>query len=164
MHATTFYILSHTSHPVDGIYRGMGRTAHPYMVWSQVLENPLWEVDSMRTTLALQSLLRTPLKTLLTFLLLASTSYMLFYNAAEFAVTSREFERAAGFYQGVGMVEAGEMPKNEHLYDGYRHNLVVEELHTAGTEAFIYADGRIARQPTISSKPCDDRSASLRRL
>ena len=92
----------------------------------------------MKILLSVKTLLRAPLKTLLTLLLLAATSYMLFFNAAEYAVTSREFKRTKASYRGVGHVEAQAFaPKR--VMPIFRNNWP----SVSGTDAFLYADERV---------------------
>jgi hypothetical protein len=57
--------------------------------------------------LAIKTVLRSPLKTLLTFILLTAASFMLVYSAADYAMTAREYRRAYGRYRGIGSVEYG---------------------------------------------------------
>ncbi len=59
----------------------------------------------MRKTVAFKMLFRSPLKTLLTFLLIAAASFTLFSRAAEYAVTSRETEKAESFYHRVAALD-----------------------------------------------------------
>ncbi len=59
----------------------------------------------MRRSVSLKILLRTPLKTLLTFLLIAAASYALFSRAVDHAVTAREADRAEDFYHGVAALD-----------------------------------------------------------
>lgn len=54
--------------------------------------------EVMKKSTALKSLLRAPLKTLLTFLLIAAASFALFSRVTDFAVTMRENKQAEGFY------------------------------------------------------------------
>jgi hypothetical protein len=97
----------------------------------------------MKLSLMAKCLLRTPFKTLLMFLLLAATSYMLFLNVAEYAVTAREFERVASFYQGVGAVEA-EAPQHKspglqmHTSDGQ---------YSFAFDIYLYTDDRVSHNP-----------------
>lgn len=55
----------------------------------------------MRTSIAMKSLLRSPVKTLLTFLLIASASFALFSRVTDYAVTTREAENARSLYHAV---------------------------------------------------------------
>ena len=59
----------------------------------------------MKTSLAMKTLYRSPVKTILTFVLLGTVMFALFTQAAENAVTSRELASAAEQYYGVGTVE-----------------------------------------------------------
>ena len=67
------------------------------------LPDPKW---AMRPSLSFKTLLRTPLKTLLTFLLLAAASFALFSRVAEYSMISREMDRAAEHYYGVAVIDA----------------------------------------------------------
>jgi len=91
----------------------------------------------MRTSLSIRTLMRTPLKTLLMFLLLTATSYMLFFSVVEYSVTAREFERTAGFYKGVGAAEAASptisAPSMQCSYG---------IIPAPGTDVYLYADAR----------------------
>ena len=59
----------------------------------------------MRNSLALKTLLRSPVKTLLTFLLIAAASFALFSRITDYAVTSREAANAESFYHGVAALD-----------------------------------------------------------
>ena len=71
----------------------------------------------MRSIFSLKALLRTPVKTLITFLLLAAVSFAFFSRVSEYAVTSRELNRIATGYQGVGMIEREAPPRVDFSYD-----------------------------------------------
>ena len=92
--------------------------------------------------LSIKTLVRTPLKTLVTFLLLAATSYMLFFNAAEYAVTSREFKRTKASYMGIGAVETRAF-KPLPIRSSSPNN----KPSISGADAFLYADSRVAKNP-----------------
>ena len=62
----------------------------------------------MRLSLAIRTLFRSPIRTLLTFVLLAAAAFMLVYSAADYALTSREYNKAVKSYRGIGTVERGE--------------------------------------------------------
>ena len=59
----------------------------------------------LRPVHALKALYRSPVRTLLTFILLAVVSFEFFTQTAEHTVTAREITNAAGQYRGVGAVE-----------------------------------------------------------
>lgn len=59
----------------------------------------------MRKTIALKSLLRSPVKTILTFLLIASASFALFSRVTDYAVTTRETKNAENLYQAVASLD-----------------------------------------------------------
>lgn len=59
----------------------------------------------MRKTIALKSLLRAPVKTLLTFLLIAAASFALFSRITDCAVTMREMAAARDVYHGAAALD-----------------------------------------------------------
>lgn len=59
----------------------------------------------MRKSLALKTLLRSPVKTLLTFLLVAAASFALFSRVTDYVITSREAARAESMYHGVAALD-----------------------------------------------------------
>ncbi|MCL2018501.1 MAG: hypothetical protein FWG70_01970 [Oscillospiraceae bacterium] len=72
----------------------------------------------MRPSLSIKSLLRTPVKTTVIFLLLAAVSAALFSRVCEYAVTSRELKRVAESYRGVGAVERYAPVRTDFTFDG----------------------------------------------
>ena len=103
----------------------------------------------MRTLLSIKTLFRTPIKTLLTFLLLGAASYMLFLGAAEHAAVSRAMEQAIGFYQGIGAVEAE--PPLRQIPDDFWPDYIPQKMRTPvsvyGLDFYLYADERVAYNP-----------------
>ena len=65
----------------------------------------------MKPKLSLKVLYRSPVKTILTFILLAAVTFALFSQVMEYAVTSREMKKAVELYDGVGSIEV--LPINE---------------------------------------------------
>ncbi|MBQ8831596.1 MAG: ABC transporter permease [Oscillospiraceae bacterium] len=59
----------------------------------------------MKSKIALKTLYRSPVKTALTFILLAAVTFALFSQVLEYVVASRETERAVAEYIGTGSVE-----------------------------------------------------------
>ena len=59
----------------------------------------------MKPSLALKTVLRSPVRTVLTLVLLGLTSFALFTRVAEYAITRREIYNAASHYRGVGAAE-----------------------------------------------------------
>lgn len=59
----------------------------------------------MRKTLALKTLLRSPLKSILTLFLIAAASFALFSRVIGYTVTTRETTRAESFYSGVAALD-----------------------------------------------------------
>lgn len=64
----------------------------------------------MKKTTALKTLLRSPLKTLLTFLLIAAASFALFSRVTDYAITNRESAKAKSFYSGVAALDNSSPP------------------------------------------------------
>lgn len=60
---------------------------------------------AMRKSLALKTLFRSPVKTLLTFLLIVAASFALFSRVTDYAVTTRETKHARDFYHGVAALD-----------------------------------------------------------
>jgi hypothetical protein len=61
----------------------------------------------LKPSLSIKVLLRTPFKTLLTFLILVAASFALFSQVCEYAVITREMKRATGYYRGVCALDTG---------------------------------------------------------
>ncbi len=59
----------------------------------------------MRKSIALKSLFRSPLKTVLTFLLIMSASFALFSRVTDYAVTTRETENAKSLYHAIASLD-----------------------------------------------------------
>lgn len=59
----------------------------------------------MRKTIALKTLLRAPLQTTLTFMLIAAASFTLFSRVADYVITGRETTNAEEFYHGVAALD-----------------------------------------------------------
>ena len=59
----------------------------------------------MKAKYSLKTLYRSPVKTVLTFILLVAVTFALFSQVLEYVVTKRETERAVGEYIGAGSVE-----------------------------------------------------------
>ena len=88
----------------------------------------------MRLSLAIKTLFRSPLRTLLTFILLAAASYMFIYSLIDYALNIREYDKAVHSYRGVFSVESSTVfnpnnpirpffllsdESNKANYDGY---------------------------------------------
>jgi ABC-type antimicrobial peptide transport system permease subunit len=61
----------------------------------------------MRPSLSLKTLLRTPFKTIMTFLLIALASFSLFARIADYSVTAREMKKVESTYHGVIAIDNG---------------------------------------------------------
>lgn len=59
----------------------------------------------MKKSLAFKTILRSPVKTLLTFLLVAAASFALFSRVTDYVITSREAARAQSMYHGVAALD-----------------------------------------------------------
>ncbi len=73
--------------------------------------------NAMRQTKALRTLIRSPLKTAVTLLLLAAAAFLFLYNLGEYSVSDREYREARDKYQGVLTVEEQAVPVNSSVYD-----------------------------------------------
>ena len=65
----------------------------------------------------LQSLIRSPLKTLITLLLLAAAAFLFLYNLSEYIISDREYREARDKYEGVLTVEEGSVWDNTSIFD-----------------------------------------------
>ena len=65
----------------------------------------------------LKSLYRSPLKTILTLLLLAAAAFLFLYNLSEYAVSDREYRGARDKYEGVLTVEEQAVPDPHTVLD-----------------------------------------------
>jgi len=74
------------------------------------LPSPKW---AMRPSLSLKTMLRTPIRTLITFLLLAAASFAMISRVAEYTIISREINRAAASYHGTVALDNG-VPNNSY--------------------------------------------------
>ncbi len=64
----------------------------------------------MKLGIHLKSLYRSPLKTVLTLLLLAAAAFLFLYNLSEYSVADREYREARNQYEGVLTVEEHPVP------------------------------------------------------
>ena len=64
-----------------------------------------------------QSLIRSPLKTLITLLLLAAAAFLFLYNLSEYSISDREYREARNKYEGVLTVEEGSVWDNTSIFD-----------------------------------------------
>ncbi len=71
----------------------------------------------MKKSLALKTLLRSPLKTLLTFLLIAAASFALFSRITDYAIVNRESAKAESFYYGVAALNNSTPPMGMYALD-----------------------------------------------
>ncbi len=69
----------------------------------------------MKLRTHVQSLIRSPLKTLLTLLLLAAAAFLFLYNLSEYSVSDREYREARDRYEGVLTVEEQPVPEDRGL-------------------------------------------------
>ena len=96
----------------------------------------------MRLSLAIKTLFRSPLRTLLTFVLLAAAAFMLVYSASDFALTQREYNRAVSNYHGLCSVEYGVPvpPKTRVDLDDNRFLLSESRSPAKSKELYLYED------------------------
>ncbi len=71
----------------------------------------------MRKSLALKILLRSPVKTILTFLLIAAASFALFSRVTDYAIVNRESAKAESFYYGVAGLDNSTPPMGAYFPD-----------------------------------------------
>jgi len=113
----------------------------------------------MKLLLSLKTLYRTPVRTIFTILLIAATSFSMFYSVAENTVITREYKRTASAYQGVGAVEAGsafsDIPfhgGDSYLYMDPRNKSLNSEL-LSSSENYAYMGLASSDVNTIASLP-----------
>ncbi len=70
----------------------------------------------MRPSLTLKTLYRSPVRTILTFILLGVVTFAFFSQTAEYAVTAREFNAAAEQYVGVGTAEIAPLEESDPAF------------------------------------------------
>lgn len=82
----------------------------------------------MNPKLSLKTLLRSPARTVLIFILLTAVTFALFSQVMEYSITSREIKKAVGLYNGVTAVENTPVP---------------EEAKDMGIPLFMFSDERV---------------------
>lgn len=80
----------------------------------------------MRKSITLKALLRSPLKTMLTFMLIAAASFALFSRVADYVITGRETANAEGFFHGVAAL------------DNTVPDIMVDLQNTSSVGVFLY--------------------------
>ena len=85
----------------------------------------------LRMMIHIRSLIRSPLKTGLTLLLLAAAAFLFLYNLSEYAATSRQYTEAKAHYQGVLTVE--EESVAEQVDARYAFFLLTDETNPGRT-------------------------------
>ena len=94
----------------------------------------------MRQSYILSTLVRSPLRTLLTFIILAAVTFALFAQTVQHTIISREFTNAAKQYVGVGTVEV-ERLRNTAFFG-------LDSINRSNRATlwpqYIYADSRMA--------------------
>ena len=107
-----------------------------------------------------KSLYRSPMKTILTLLLLAAALFLFLYNLGEYSVSDREYREACDRYQGVLTVEERILPDNAAIFDYF---LMTDE--TGRTDKYGTAYGEItatyenAHQKSLGTQLIDKLSA-----
>ena len=93
----------------------------------------------MKLRTSLQSLYRSPLRSILTLLLLTAAAFMFLYNLGEYAASSRQYQEARRHYQGVLTVE--EEPVAEQVDARYNFFLLTDETNPGRTwDRFSYEE------------------------
>lgn len=70
----------------------------------------------MRPLLSLKTLYRTPIRTILTFALIAAAAFALFSRVADYTIMSRELDRAGSFYRGTAILDTGIPDTSENYW------------------------------------------------
>ena len=73
--------------------------------------------NAVKLSRSLKSLLRSPVKTAMTLLLLAAAAFLFLYNLGEYAISDREYREARDKYEGVLTVEEESVPDNASIFD-----------------------------------------------
>ena len=81
-----------------------------------------------------RSLYRSPLKTLLTLLLLAAAAFLFLYNLSEYSISGREYREARDRYEGVLTLDSEELPmeKMNPIFDYFLHTDPTSPADTHG--------------------------------
>ena len=90
----------------------------------------------MKPILSLKSLYRSPVRTLLTFILLAIVTFAFFSQTAEIAITSREFDTSARRYYGVGTVADASEESNPAYSTPIFEDPRTDEMPQTGLKAY----------------------------
>lgn len=83
----------------------------------------------MRPSLSLKTLIRTPVRTILTFLLIAVASFTLFSRVTDYTLTSREMANAESYFSGVASLDNTES-----------FTIVTETLESGGSSSVLMRD------------------------
>jgi hypothetical protein len=93
----------------------------------------------MKLATHLKSLCRSPLKSVLTLLLLTAASFLFLYNLSEFSVADREYREARDKYEGVLTVE--EQPVPDSRNQSFDYFLLSDETNPGNTYGMLdYSD------------------------
>ena len=92
----------------------------------------------MNSRINMQSLYRSPLKTILTLLLLAAAAFLFLYNLGEYAVSDREYREARDKYHGVLTVEEQPMTDVNTVFDFF---LMTDDTGRTDKYGTVYWDG-----------------------
>ena len=92
----------------------------------------------MKLRTHLRSLLRSPLKSVITLLLLGAAAFLFLYNLSEYSISDREYREARDRYEGVLTVEEQPVPDNASLYDFF---LLTDETGRTSNYGYETAGG-----------------------
>ena len=93
----------------------------------------------MKLRTSLRTLYRSPLRSILTLLLLTAAAFMFLYNLSEYVSSSRQYREARKHYQGVLTVE--EEPVAEQVDARYNFFILTDETNPGRTwDRFSYAE------------------------
>ena len=73
----------------------------------------------MKLRTHVQSLCRSPLKTVLTLLLLAAAAFLFLYNLSEYSVSLKEYRETRDHYEGILTLEEAPVPEREKTTEDY---------------------------------------------
>jgi hypothetical protein len=113
------------------------------------------DVIALRPLLSIKTLYRSPVRTLLTFVLLGVVTFAFFSQTAEYAITAREFNNAAKQYCGVGAAEAAPAMESDPRFpdSGFPNYIEADPRMPQYRDAFRYQPLWLEQVSTISELP-----------
>ena len=86
----------------------------------------------------IKGLYRSPLKSVLTLLLLSATTFLFLYNLSEYSLSDREYQETRDKYEGVLTVEEQPVPNNTDLFSEFF--LLSDETNPGNTYGMVKYD------------------------